>query len=55
MPSAPLPQLLIDEALVNVPVAATPDSQLSVHFVAVILVARQVTELRLMQPMNMLK
>ena len=55
MPSAPLPQLLIDEAFLNVPVVATPSSQFVVHFVAEILVARQVTELRLMQPLNMLK
>ena len=55
MPLAPVVQLFIDAALVNVPVAATLPSQFIVHFVAEISVARQVTELRLMQPINMLK
>ena len=50
MPSAPDDHVVIVEALVNVPVAATPESQLSVQPSALMSVARQVTELRFVQP-----
>lgn len=53
MPLAPGDQLVIDAALVKVPVVATPLSQLLVQSVASMLVARQVTEFRLEQPLNM--
>ena len=50
MPLTPVVHPVIDAALVKVPLEATPLSQLFVHSVAEILVARQVTLFRLVQP-----
>ena len=52
MPLTPVVQLDIFAAFVNVPLAATPLTQLVVQFVAEMSVARHVIELRLVQPEN---
>ena len=52
MPLSPVVHLFVDLALVNVPVAATPDSH-SVQLLSFTpVVARQVTALRFVQPLN---
>ena len=52
MPDAPVVQLDIVDAFVNVPVAATPSNQPDVQDSVEIYVAKQVTEERLVQPEN---
>lgn len=52
IPLFPVVQLDIDAALTNVPLAATPFTQFNVQLVADMSVARQVIELRFVQPWN---
>ena len=54
MPLASRDQLVILAALVNVPEAATPETQFDVQLLADILVARQVMLFSLVQPENIL-
>ena len=52
IPEDPFFQLVIDFDFVNVPLEATPLTQLVVQFVALMFVARQVIELSFLQPLN---